>query len=55
MRKTLNDPSISRAILKGERVETVVSYKVRYDPKTGEPYVAGGVTQVTTHSKPKNK
>lgn len=45
--------AISKAILKGERVETIVSYKVRYDPKTGEPYIAGGVTRVTTHSKPK--
>jgi hypothetical protein len=44
--------AISKAMLKGEQVQTYVSYKVRYDPKTGDPYLAGGVTRVITHHKP---
>ena len=45
--------AVSRAILRGDGVNTSVSYKVRYDPKTGEPYVAGGVTRVKNYPEPK--
>lgn len=37
--------SISEAMLNGEKVLVYVSYRVRYDPATGEPYMAGGVTR----------
>lgn len=37
--------SLREAILNGERVLVFASYKVRYDPATGEPYMAGGVTR----------
>jgi hypothetical protein len=37
---------VGEATLKGERVLVVVSYDVRYDPSTGEPYMAGGTTRV---------
>lgn len=37
--------SISGAILDAERVLTIVSYRLRYDPNTGEPYLAGGTTR----------
>lgn len=42
--------SLREAILNGERVLVYVRYKIRYDPATGEPYMAGGVT--TTHHLP---
>ncbi|MBN1409397.1 MAG: hypothetical protein JW969_01040 [Spirochaetales bacterium] len=37
---------VSDATLKGERVMVLVSYDVRYDPRTGEPFMAGGTTRV---------
>ncbi|MBN2532292.1 MAG: hypothetical protein JXB88_05345 [Spirochaetales bacterium] len=37
--------SLQEAILNGEPVRVYVSYRVRYDPATGEPYMAGGVTR----------
>ncbi|MBN2441433.1 MAG: hypothetical protein JXJ04_08800 [Spirochaetales bacterium] len=37
--------SLQDAILNGENVRVYVSYKVRYDPSTGDPYMAGGVTR----------
>ena len=37
--------SISEAILEGRQVRTIVSYKLRYDPNTGKPYLAGGTTR----------
>lgn len=45
---------ISEAVLNGDRVLVYVAYKVRYDPNTGEAYMAGGVTRSITYSH-KNK
>ncbi|MEJ2664091.1 MAG: hypothetical protein P8107_08630 [Spirochaetia bacterium] len=36
---------VSEAILRGERIMVSVSYRIKYDPRTGEPYMAGGVTR----------
>ncbi|MBN1799533.1 MAG: hypothetical protein JW822_13240 [Spirochaetales bacterium] len=36
---------VSEAVLNGERVMILVSYKIRYDARTGQPYVAGGTTR----------
>ena len=46
---------ISEAMLKSKEVMVFVSYKIRYDPETGEPYMAGGETWSITfsHLKPK--
>jgi len=41
---------ISEAVLNGDRVLVYVTYKVRYDPNTGEAYMAGGVTRSITYS-----
>jgi len=37
--------SISEAIFEGKNVQTIVSYKLRFDPHTGKPYLAGGTTR----------
>ena len=37
--------SIGEAVLNGKKVMVLVSYTIRYDPGTGEPYMAGGVTR----------
>lgn len=44
---------ISEAILNGDSVNVYVSYRVKYDPNTGDPYLAGGVTRSVTRHKPK--
>ena len=36
---------VSEAVFNGERVMVLVSYKVRYDPETGQSYMAGGTTR----------
>jgi hypothetical protein len=43
--------AVSEAVMKGERVDVYVSYSVRYDPMTGEAYMAGGLTTVVKHPK----
>ena len=45
---------MSEAVLNGERVMVLVSYKVRYDLRTGQPYLAGGTTRtikLSNHSR----
>ncbi len=42
---------ISEAVLSGERIHVSVSYKIRYDPNTGEAYMAGGITRTIKYSK----
>jgi hypothetical protein len=46
--------SISEAVLNGEQVNVIVSYSVRYDPVSGEAYMAGGETRTFKHSSPHN-
>ncbi len=44
---------VSEAVLKGEQILVSVSYRIRYDPQTGHPYMAGGTTRtikLTHHS-----
>jgi hypothetical protein len=41
---------VSEAVLNGEQIMVSVSYSVKYDPRTGEPYMAGGVTRTVTLS-----
>jgi hypothetical protein len=36
---------VSEAVLNGERIWVIVSYRIRYDPETGQPYMAGGTTR----------
>jgi len=36
---------IGEAVLKGNNVMVIVSYQIKYDPVTGEPYMAGGETK----------
>jgi hypothetical protein len=43
---------VSEAVLKGERILVTVSYRVRYDPRTGQPYIAGGTTRTVKLSDP---
>ncbi len=43
---------VSEAALKGERILVTVSYRVRYDPRTGQPYIAGGTTRTVKISDP---
>jgi len=45
---------VSEAVFNGERILVLVSYKVRYDPRTGQPYLAGGTTRaikLSNHSR----
>jgi hypothetical protein len=44
--------SIGKAVLNGEKVMVMVRYKVRFDPATGEPYMAGGVTRTIHYPAP---
>lgn len=48
---------VSEAVLKGERILVSVSYDIRYDPATGEPYMAGGETRtiILSHGNHYNK
>lgn len=39
--------AVSDAVLKGEKVLVTVSYRINYDPVTGEPYMSGGLTRIT--------
>ncbi len=41
---------ISEAVLSGDRIYVSVSYKIRYDPNTGEAYMAGGTTRTIKFS-----
>ena len=47
--------ALSQAMLTGKKVNVYVSYRIKYDPKTGEPYIAGGQTKVITHKDHKHK
>ncbi|MBN1700120.1 MAG: hypothetical protein JW881_21595 [Spirochaetales bacterium] len=42
---------IGEATMKGERVMVLVSYKLRFDPQTGQAYLAGGRTRTISLSK----
>jgi hypothetical protein len=46
--------SISEAVLNGDQVNVIVSYSIRYDPVSGEAYMAGGETRTFKHSRPHN-
>lgn len=41
---------LSEAILNGDQIMVYVTYKIRYDPSTGQPYMAGGETRSITFS-----
>ena len=47
---------VGEAMMKGDQIMVFVSYNIRYDPETGEPYMAGGETWSITfsHLKPKD-
>ena len=42
---------ISEALLSGDRIYVSVSYRIKYDPNTGEAYMAGGTTRTVRFSK----
>ncbi len=42
--------AVDRAIFKGDNVMVFVSYRIDYDPYTGEPFMAGGTTRTITVS-----
>jgi hypothetical protein len=42
---------VSEAVLNGDRILVSVSYKIRYDYRTGEAYMAGGTTRTIRFSR----
>jgi hypothetical protein len=41
---------VAEAMLKGDQIMVFVSYDIRYEPETGQPYMAGGETWAVTFS-----
>ena len=41
---------VGEAMFKGDQIMVFVSYKIRYDPESGEAYMAGGETWAITFS-----